>query len=276
MNYHHSDARKISFKYSWLAPALLLCVLLTPANRANAAGLEWTIAPYLFGPDLTADVTVNAGPEVPVAVPFSDLVSKLDMAFMGHVEARGEKFGGFFDMIYMDISDSTTKSFGPGEILPSEVLIDTSVNLQIYEFGGLYRIGAPTPGTAAFDLLLGGRQIELKQDILLSELGPVEGETEFVPLDTSETDVFAGVRIVGLFNERWGYKARADYGTGGTNGTVNALATVGYTFGESGLFTLDVGYRYMKIKLDDVKSDLISTNTELTAAGPLVGFIFTF
>lgn len=278
MKYPQSDTRHFRLRQAWLAPVILAFVLLVPSRQTVAAGLEWTIAPYLWGPDLTADVLINSGPDISVDVPLSDLISKLDMAFMGHVEARGERFGGFFDMIYMDVSDSKSTTFGPGDPIEGDVRFDTSLNLKIYEFAGLYRIGRPDPGRAEFDILLGARQVDMDQTLALTIQGPGGGggDVDSVPVDVSETDVFGGARIVGMFNERWGYKARADYGTGGTDGTVNALATVGYTFGETGLFTLDVGYRYMKIKLSDDRSEFVSTDTEITASGPLVGFIFTF
>lgn len=94
-------------------------------------------------------------------------------------------------------------------------------------------------------------------------------------IDVSETDVFAGVRIVGQLNEKWHYRVRADYGSGGTEGTFNTLATVGYTFGKTGLFSLDLGYRYLSMELKDESNGTV-TESDITMSGPLVGFVFSF
>ena len=74
---------------------------------------------------------------------------------------------------------------------------------------------------------------------------------------------------------KWCYGARADIGGGGTDGTFNALAAIGYTFGETGLFSLDLGYRYMTIKLEN-NQDGTNIESEITMSGPLLGFIFNF
>jgi hypothetical protein len=82
-------------------------------------------------------------------------------------------------------------------------------------------------------------------------------------------------RLVGEFSERWHYKLRADIAGGGTEGTINGLAAVGYTFGQTGLFSLDLGYRYMNIELKDGDADE-TVKTDITMSDPVVGFIFNF
>ena len=81
--------------------------------------------------------------------------------------------------------------------------------------------------------------------------------------------------MFGKFTDKWHYKARADIGGGGTSGTFNIFGSVGYTFGQTVLFSLDLGYRYMTIKLKD-SQDGTSTETDITLSGPLLGFIFIF
>lgn len=257
-------------------PALLLAGLtLGVSEGASAAELEWTVAPYLWGMDVGLDLTINGDPALGTSVPFSDLIDKLEMAFMGHAEVRGNRFGGFFDMIYIDLGDNTTTTVGPGGPVSGDLVVDANLKLQLYELGGLYRFGRPEPSRAAVDILLGARQIDMDLNLNITLPGPMG--TQLTPrVDVSETDVFVGGRVIGKFNERWGYKARADYGGGGSEGTLNLLATVGYTFGQTGLFTLDVGYRHMTIELKGSAADSVTTETEITMSGPVVGFIFNF
>ena len=248
--------------------ALLIVIA---SGKTHAEGVNWVVAPYLWGSDVGLAVTVNDDPVLGTEAAFTDLVDKLDMAFMGHVEVQADRFGGFFDIIYIDLSDATTVDLGPGGPILGEIALDTSLELNIYELGGYYRFPAAN-NQANFDLLLGGRKIEAGIDADVTLPGPGEMPVQAV-IDNSETDIFGGARVVGNFNERWGYKARIDYGAGGSEGSLNALATVGYTFGESGLFTLDFGYRYFSVEFEK-GLDEGSAKTEITMSGPVVGFIF--
>ena len=212
------------------------------------AEVEWTIAPYLWGSSVGLDVTIDGDPTIGTDVPFKDLVDKVDMAFMGHFEGRSEKFGGYIDTIYLDLSDSTVVSPGPGGPVLPDLDVDIGLTLKIFEAADLYRIGNVEPGTTEVDIILGARQLDVDMSLVATPLTPPGAEPLTEDLGTSETDIFGGFRILGMINDRWGYNLRADYATGGTEGTINTHAMVGYTFGQTGLFTLTGGYRYMKIK----------------------------
>lgn len=247
---------------------------LTP-QQSNAEGINWTIAPYLWATDVGLDVTINNNPAIGASVPFSDLVDKLDGALMGHIEMSGEKYGAFADVYYVQLTDDAVIPIGPGGPIFGDLLVDTDLTVKMYELGGFYRMGsADRPGSRAFDLILGVRQVDIDLNLDIVLPGPGSG-TINSNADASETDVFVGARLIGLFSQKWHYKARADYGSGGTEGTFNALAAVGYTFGKTGLFSIDVGYRYLSIELKK-ESNGIVTETDMTMSGPLVGFVFTF
>ncbi len=257
------------------APMAMSGVLAAALGFAPAAlaELEWVLAPYLWASDVVLDATINGDQNLGNDVSFSDLIDKVDLAFMGHGEVRGENWGAFADAIYITLSDETTRniSIGPGPGVDLDV--EGDLTMEIYELGGFYRMGEVAPGSAEVDLMLGARTIDMDLDIDITlpappgaQIGPNSSQ--------SETDVFAGVRVIGLFNDRWGYKLRADYGEGGTEGTLNLMGTIGYTFGD-GLFTLDVGYRHFEVELAN-DSGAINTETDIEMSGPLVGFIFAF
>lgn len=258
-----------------LTTTLLLAATLGVTSGAAADELEWTIAPYVWLADTGLDVTINDDPVLGTTVPFRDLVDKLDTAIMGHAEVRGRQFGGFVDIFYIKLSDQRIRPVGPRGPILGELVVDSDLKLEFYELGGLYRIARPGPGRAAFDVLLGVRRIESDAGLVITLPGPGAGQITR-GTDVSETDVFGGVRVIGRFNDRWGYKARVDYGGGGSDGTLNLFASVGYTFGQTGLFGVDVGYRYMQLKLSQSRADDSRTRTETTLSGPLVGFIFSF
>jgi len=243
-------------------------------KQSVAADLEWTIAPYLWASDVGLDITVNNDPVIGTNVPFNDLVDKLDGAFMLHLEMKGDRFGTMFDSIYIKLADNAVVPVGPGGPILGDVLVSTDLTLTLYEFAAFYRFGSNAPGSSAFDILAGVRQVDIDQNLAIVLPGP--GMTPVgASIDISETDFIIGGRLAGSFNDRWSYRIRADYGSGGTEGTINALAAVGYTFGQTGLFSLELGYRYFDLELKkDADGSLLES--DLTMSGPMLGLVFRF
>jgi len=254
---------------------LIVAVLLAATPQpSNADGIDWTVAPYMWATGVGLDVNINSDPIIGVDAPFNDIVDKLDGAFMGHIEMSGDRFGLFVDAFYVKLADDAVIPVGPGGPILGDLLIDTDLTMKIYELGGFYRMGRPDPGSSAFDILVGVRQVDVNQNLDIVLPGP--GATPINRnLDVTETDVFAGARVIGRFSEKWSYRVRADYGGGGTEGTINALAAVGYTFGKTGLFSLEAGYRYLSFELKNDSNGTVA-ETDLSLSGPLVGFVFKF
>jgi hypothetical protein len=252
----------------------IIAISVFAPQQSNAQGIDWTIAPYIWLPSVAVDSAVDGGPITGPGLPLNNLVDKLDGAFMGHFEGRREHFGLFGDLIFLSLADSNVISIDSGGTLSGDVSADTSFTLKLYEIGGVYRIGSDDPGSASFDILLGGRVLDIAQNTNLILPDP---EMTLVSLSyaVSKSDAFFGGRLVGNFNDKWNYSVRADIGGGGTNGTLNIFGTVGYTFGQTGLFSLEFGYRHMTIKLKD-SQDGTNTETDIRLSGPLLGFIFNF
>jgi len=254
----------------------VVCVLvlgLAPQS-AKADDLDWTIAPYFWGAGVTLDVAVNNNPVIGADVSLKDLLDKLDGVFMGHAEGRGERFGLFVDTIYMSLAESNVIPIGPGGPILGDLITDMKLTLKLYDVGGIYRIPNAGSGSAQFDILLGARLVDVDQNLNAILPGPVAMPVNLT-INVSETDVFLGGRVIGDFTDRWHYKVHADVSAGGTDGTYNLLGVVGYTFGETGLFSLDLGYRYMSIELKNDVSGM-GIDSDLTMSGPLLGFIFNF
>ena len=143
------------------------------------------------------------------------------------------------------------------------------------EVGGLYRMNDSSAGSPAFDLLFGVRVVDVDSRASVTLPGPGAGQVD-IATGPSETDVLIGGRLSGEFAPRWHWALRGDFSFAGTEGTVNALAAAGYTFGESGLFSLDLGYRYMSIELDGTSKNGGNTEVDVTLSGPVLGFVFKF
>ena len=257
-----------------LAAVVLVLTLSFSPQQSRADGLNWMIAPYAWAADFAVDVNVNGDPALGADLSFDDLLDKLDMAFMGHIEVSSDNFGAFFDGIYMSLADDKVVPIGPGGPIVGDLTIDSSLKTNIYELGLFYRMGSGEVGSSAFDIVGGVRLVDVAQNIDIVLPGP--GATPVnKKIDVSETDIFVGARLVGKFTEKWHYKLRADIAGGGTEGTINGLAAVGYAFGQSGLFSLDLGYRYMNIELKSENSNG-TIESDITVSGPVLGFIFNF
>jgi hypothetical protein len=258
---------------AWCTAAALGC-----GSQAALAEVEWLVAPYLWAADAGLDLTVNDDPVLGASVPFKDIVDKLDSAFMLHVEARAadSRLGFVGDYLSMSLSDTTSRPVGPGGPILGDLTTRTKLDMGFYELAGSFRANQPAGDAApALDLLLGVRLVDVEQDLTITLPGPGANVIER-RLDVSETDLLVGARLQGRFSPKWGYRLRADYATGGTDGTTNLMGAVSYTFGETGLFTLDVGYRLLRMELSGNLQGASSSESEIDLSGPTVGFIFSF
>lgn len=256
--------------------AVLFVSLLGTSVTAHAqdSGWDWTIAPYLWAADVNLDMTINEDTNVGGSADFADLLDKLDTSFMGHFEGRKGQWGFYLDTIYMDLSDSKQVSIGPGGPIPGDLRSETGMKMKLYDAGGIYRFGEPGE-EVQFDLLGGIRYIDVDVDARLTLPGPAMNPVK-ISTGPSETDLMVGARLITRFADRWHWGLRGDTSFGGSEGTINGLATVGYTFGQSGLFTLTAGYRYMKIEIEGTTPRGNATSTDMKFSGPLLGFVFNF
>lgn len=259
-----------------------LCIViggisLAPGQASHAAEIDWKVAPYLWAADVGLDLTINNDPVLGATVPFSDLVDKLDSAFMIHAEGIGSdsNIGGFVDVISMSLSDSSVTAVGPGGPILGDLVVATDLSLNLYEGGGILRFGDEGVDRTIMDILLGIRYVDVEMDLNITLPGP--GGT---PIDrrvkVSETDAMIGVRVLGRFTDRFGYRLRGDISDLGTDGIINLLAGVNYGFGQTQLFSMELGYRYLEMELSNNLNNGATSSSEITFAGPFLGLVFSF
>ena len=253
--------------------ALLACAVGLPATT-QAKDWEWTVAPYFWVADVGMDLTLNGEPALGTTVPFSDIIDKLDSAFMAHLEARNDRWGLYVDIIGMSVSDGAVTPVGPGGPIVGDLVTNTKLELGLVDLGAMRRFGPERPGGAVFDFLVGARTVDIDVTANVVLPGPAMTPVDFA-VGPTETDLMFGGRFTGYFNERWHWRLHGDFSFGGTEGTVNGLASVGYTFGQ-GLFALDAGYRHMRIDFTGTTGGAGTTDSELTFSGPVIGAVFSF
>ena len=256
--------------------ATVLTLLILPAGLAEAqeATWDWTVAPYLWASSVGLDLAVADDTTIGGDAAFKDLLDKVDTAFMGHLEARKGAWGMYLDTIYLDLSESKSVAIGPGGPILGDLGADARMKMKIYDAGGAYRLSKPDDGVQV-DVLGGLRYIAVDVDALLTLPGPVLDPVD-IRTGPSETDLMVGVRAIGRFAQRWHWALRGDLSFGGSEGTYNGLASLGYTFGESDLFTMTLGYRYMSIEMDGTTQRNNRSSADISLSGPVLGFIFKF
>lgn len=253
-----------------LTTGLACCALLLSAAPAAASDeWEWSITPYLWGVSLDVDVDVEERQVINADVSFGDLIDKLDFAGQVHFEGQKSQVGFFLDAEFFDFNDDE-KHYSVASL---PVTAKSDLEQWIVEFGGLWSPGGEVTG---FALLGGGRLISIDNEIEY-EVGPPVNQPGDTGFNETLYDVMLGARYVHRFSGHWLVSIRGDVATGDTDFTWNALATGGYTFGDSEKYTLLFGYRHMVIDFDDHEGPNDSTvEPEMTYSGPLVAFRIGF
>ena len=242
-----------------------------------AAETEWDVAPYLWAADVGMDLTINNDPVLGATVPFSDIVDKLDGAFMLRVEGRDKAsgVGGFADLISMTLRDGNVIPVGPGGPILGDLETATKLKMGLFDVGASFRFGNTDVDGFVLDILGGIRYVDIENNIAITLPGPV-GTTLTRNIDATEVDLLIGARAIGKLSDRWRYRLHADYSNFGTDGTLNLAAALGYSFGQTGLFSLDVGYRHLAMELSENLDLGASSKSDIVFSGPIVGFVFSF
>ncbi|MGB5613095.1 MAG: hypothetical protein WBM67_10610, partial [Sedimenticolaceae bacterium] len=94
--------------YRGLVAGMLALMMPLAQAAGESADESWQFdgAVYLWGAGIGG--TSAAGDDIDIS--FSDLIDNLDMAFMGSLEARKDKWTLLADVIYLDVSDGQTST----------------------------------------------------------------------------------------------------------------------------------------------------------------------
>jgi hypothetical protein len=240
----------------------VLCafIVLTVVPTGARAGerWQWSIAPYLWASDIGEDLTLKGRDVGGSDTEFKDIVDKLDSSLQLHFEGIEDRWGLFADLVYIDLSDST--SLGGG-LLPAEIGIEESV----LETGAIYRPGG-RPGR--LDVLFGLRVLSIDEDYRLDLGRPGVFTTR---IDERYVDALAAARYNIPLGDRWSISLRGDLSGGGTDYMWTGQALASWRFGARRGSGIYLGYRYRETSYS--KSGL---EVEKTFSGPALGIQFGF
>ncbi len=274
------DGVRIGRHVLMLGLAFIVTLVICPgahAQEQNAGSDRWkfSFVPYIWAVSLSGDMTVR-GRKAEIDASFGDILSNSDSLFAlsGFFEARKGKWGGYLDGLYIKLGTDDSK-VGP-------LVVDTTTELGLFEFGALYRVakghwGNPGPAASeqpgrrwSVDALAGGRFTI--QDIQITfKTGPVPK----VEQTESWTDPIIGGRILADLSRsrKWDFRLKGDIGGFGVGSdfTWHVLALVGYNFK---LFKADgaalLGYRALYQDFE-TGSGTDKYAWDVTQHGPIIG-----
>ena len=270
------------FNATWSVAARVIMVfiaaVLVPGTAtAQTSSDDWQFRGTIYGyfPTVGGKTTFPAGSGSGIELDSHDLI-KLKFAFMGSLEAQKGRWGGFTDVLYLDIggSKSGTRDLTIGGVqLPAGVSANASLDIKgtIWTLAGNYRVLA-TPETA-FDAFAGARLLSVKEKLgweFSANVGPVVGvgRTGGSEAKLDNWDGIIGVKGRYSFGSQreWFVPYYVDIGTGDSDFTWQGIAGLGYAFkwGE-----VIASWRYLDYNLKSGKK-IESVNFN----GPVIGVAF--
>lgn len=236
---------------------------------------EWQFGATLYGwlPDIGGNAQLPLGDGRPIAVDIGTILDHLKMTAQGSFQIQKGSWGGFTDVVYLDVGESKTQSRGisignvplPGSV---EAAVEFDLKSLIWTFGASYRSVATESATV--DWLAGARLASFKQTLeweFSGTFGPIAPPplTGASRSKVDQWDAIVGVkgRLAFGTDHNWVMPYYFDVGGGDSDLTWQAMLGIGYAFGWG---NLGVAWRYLDY---DTGSD--GPITDLNMNGPAIG-----
>jgi hypothetical protein len=248
-----------------------------PAVAQTSDAWQFGAAVYVYLPTVSGSTRFpSSGGGSDINIDGSTILDKLKMAFMGSFEARKGAWGGFTDILYVNLGDSKSgirdMTIG-GNQLPAgaSANADYDVKGTVWTLAGSYR--AIPDVRQPLDVFAGARMLDFKQKLawqLSGNVGsvPLEGRAGIREARKQNWDAIVGVKgRVTLGSEgKWFVPYYLDVGTGESDLTWQALTGIGYSFGWGDVVA---SWRYLDYKMKS-GSNIESLNFN----GPAVAAVF--
>jgi hypothetical protein len=203
---------------------------------------DWQFAATVYGwlPDIGGTSELPSGDGRPIAVDISTILDHLKFTAQGSFEFKKGRWGGFGDIVYLDVGDSKSQTRGlsiGGQPLPASIdaAVEFDLKSVIYTFGASYT-GLDSPG-ATVDWIAGARLASFRQEFNWEFTGnfgaitppPLTGSRES---SVDQLDAFIGMkgRLAYGADHNWVVPFYFDVGTGDSDVTWQAMLGFGYAF----------------------------------------------
>lgn len=236
------------------------------ANEGVSSNWQFSAGLYAWTPAIKGETALGTDFDVS----FSDILDNLDVAFMGMVTARKDKFSILADVIYMDIEDESDYTLsGPFDLVSLSL---TNVEMEAWVVTPAVAYTVLDSNRLQLDVLAGARYLYIETELKLRQQGPLTTR-ETSPSESNDVwDGIVGARGNIKLNKQWALPFHFDVGTGDTDLTWQAFGGVAYTIDKVELLA---GYRHLEWDFDDSDPGG-KIFDDLYISGPVLGLRYFF
>jgi hypothetical protein len=221
----------------------------TGANAAMDGQWHFVVAPYIWFSGMKGDVSVKGVADIPIDQSFSDVIKDFHFGFLGHFEARKDRFGFATDIMYMNLHVPVAE----GARVLGQLGLDTTVKSSTVEGLGFYRaaIGGRKDNPAHLDVLVGARYYGMSAQLnatLPGGAGASSGKQTFTWVDG-----LVGLRFRAPLGSKVAFIGRGDVAGLGSKLTWNLEGDLAARLSEH--WALGAGWRHMSIDYDKAGTD---------------------
>ena len=241
---------------------LLFAVMATPnivkaAEQQNSDEWQFTAELYLWYASIDGTSTVGD-----LDIKADDLIDGLNMAFMGNIGVKKDRWGFMLDAIYLNASNNQNVITRIGGV-------NTDVEMTGWIITPMVGYEVVESENVSLNIFAGARYLYLDTSIGLRNTDPAGPPFAINPSDSGNNwDGIIGVRGDIFLSPHWFIPYHLDIGAGNSNFTWQAFTGLGYRFKN---FDILAGYRYLSWDFDD--NDVIE---DLNVSGVGAGIKFYF
>lgn len=237
--------------------SVLLGLALLAAAPAHAEGWTHEIAPYMWGAAMSGTTGV-ADVEADVSMSFGDILSNLDLGFMGAYRGTNDKFEITLDTIYMSLG---ADGKGPNGLLKADATMDQGA----LEADAGYRV------SERFTVYGGLRYNDIQSDVKVT--GPLG--THKASLSENWVDPVIGAHYTLPINDKWSTTLKGDVGGFGVGSDFAWQGMLSVRWQSTPTFGVLAAYRYIDMNYENGKGANYF-KYDMAMSGPALGVVFTF
>lgn len=243
-----------------IAAFLLIAVPSASEASGNNGDGDWAFAAelYLWYASIGGQTAADAALDLAAG----DLIDGLNLAFMGNVAMKKDRWGVMIDAIYLDASDNqnvTTRVGGiNAKIELSSWIITPMVGYEVLQSDNF-----------SMNIVAGARYLYLDSGVDLRNANPAGPAFSVSASDSGNNwDGIIGVRGDISLSDHWFIPYHLDIGAGNSKFTWQGFAGLGYRFKH---FDILAGYRYLSWEFDDNK---VFEDLNVSGVGAGIKFYF--
>lgn len=231
------------------------------SKQVDSSPAQWRVSasPYLWASGISGKVGQFGQPAARIDSSFSDIVSDLDLAFMGAVEARYQRFSLVGDVMVTELSSRGNTPFGR---------LTRRVDIASTSFSGFFGAGYEVLDSdkGHLDVIGGGRLWHASTKLSLKG-GALDGRGE---RDSATwIDAVAGLRGQYALSEHWYLTGWGVIGAGQAKLDWDATAALAYQFKSN--FSAVLGYRALGVNFN--RNGFVYN---VVQQGPILGLSYQF